>query len=213
MLAASSAIILGKLFCARIDEMPVGGVRLVFEEGLVFAALGSALFYLLCAFIAYARIDWNNRGKTPATRAEEEARQAVLVDAERSVRAVAKSEARRHGVQGANMVVDRIAEVFWEFKNNSDVGTELLHAALTDAGIPETAFANLTETLRDAWGEVAQRTKEERERAEKSKRHEYMRFWLLEVGLPLSAALVAIVVFFLHDVVRGWFGCISCELV
>ena len=66
LLVIASVTILAKLFCARIEQLPVGGVALNFDSGFLDVALIGALFYLSGILIYYVKIDWTNRGRTPA---------------------------------------------------------------------------------------------------------------------------------------------------
>ena len=83
ILAIASVTILAKLFCARIEKLPIGGVALNFDSGFLDWALIGALLYLSGILIFYLKIDWTNRSDTPAQVSESQARQAVLLEVER----------------------------------------------------------------------------------------------------------------------------------
>lgn len=152
LIAVSSVAILSKLFCARIEQLPIGGVSLRFDSGFLDFVLLAAVLYLIVLLSIYIKIDWTNRGRTPAQVAESEARQAVLIEVERVVKAKANQEAVRHNTRANHPdVVDDILSVFWQFKSKKSVEKAELHAALVPTGVHENTFNDLESVMRDAW--------------------------------------------------------------
>lgn len=212
LIAVSSISILAKLFCAQIEKLPVGGVSLNFDSGFLTVALLATVLYLIVLLSIYIKIDWTNRGRTPAQVAESEARQAVLVEVERDVKAVATKAARDHDTMRANpTVVDEILAVFWKNKSNPAVEKAELHASLLPTKLHENRFDVMETAMREAWQTVADRTNDERNRAIASKTHETRRFWWVEYGFPMLIAVVALIAFAAPNGVRDALGFDSCE--
>ena len=195
ILAIASVTILAKLFCARIEQLPIGGVALNFDSGLLDWALIGALLYLSGILIYYLKIDWTNRGRTPAQIAESEARQAVLVEVERDVSGEATAQAGRYKSRKSHPnVIDDLVGVFWRYKSNPEITREYLQAEIKRTGMDERAFVKVEDVMRKSWQTVADRTAAEAERAKVSKQDEKRRFWWLEAGIPAVAVLLAFLV-------------------
>lgn len=211
ILAIASVTILAKLFCARIEQLPIGGVALNFDSGFLDWALIGALIYLSGILIYYLKIDWTNRGRTPAQVAESEARQAVLIEVERDVTGEATTQAITHDSRKHYpSVVDDLVRVFWRFKSNPDVAEMELHAAMGQTGMDKRAFAKVEAVMRASWQTVADRTTAEAERAKASKQDEIRRFWWLEAGIPAAAVLLAFLVSAAPDRMRNLLGLDPC---
>ncbi len=195
LIAVSGASILATAFCARIDSLPIGGLALQFDSDVLILTLGVVLFYLLVVFLIYVRADWINRGTTPAEIAQFDARKAVLIELERSVKAAASGEQRKRKI-----IIDpadhmnAISDVFWMYKSNPDVSTDDLHGALAGAGAQEDAIPILAKNMRAAWSDVDLRTKAEAKRTAASKSIEKWRFTYVEAGFPAVFAVIALVV-------------------
>ena len=212
LLAVSSISILAKLFCAQIEKLPVGGVSLNFNAGFLTVALLAAVLYLIVLLSIYIKIDWTNRGRTPAQVAESEARQAVLVEVERDVKAVATKAAREHNTMKTNPnVIDELLAVFWKYKSNPDVEKAELLASFVPTTMNQDKFEVIEDAMREAWQTVADRTDDERNRAIESKTHETRRFWWLEFGFPVLIAGIALIAFAAPNHVRDALGFDSCE--
>ena len=57
LIAVASVSILAKLFCARIESLPIGGVSLKFAAEFVDFTLLAALIYLTILLGIYVRVD------------------------------------------------------------------------------------------------------------------------------------------------------------
>ena len=211
ILAIASVTILAKLFCARIEQLPIGGVALNLESGFLDWALISALLYLSGILIFYLKIDWTNRGRTPAQVAESEARQAVLVEVERDVLGEATAQAGTYDSRKIYpSVTDDLVGVFWRFKSHPDVSQEKLQAAIKRTGMDKRGCAAIETVMRASWQTVADRTVAEAERATVSKQDEKHRFRWLEAGIPAAAVLLAFLVSAAPNVTRNLAGLEPC---
>ena len=204
ILVIASVTILAKLFCARIEQLPIGGVALNLESGFLDWALIGALLYLSGILIYYLKIDWTNRGRTPAQVAESEARQAALVEVEREIKAAATEVAIQYNARANNPnVIEDIVAVFWRFKSNPSIDREKLHEALERTTIHNHTHKGLEAVIRAGWQIVATRTAAEAARTKSSKQDEKRRFWWLEAGIPVAAILLVVLVSVAPDGARS----------